>query len=261
VQYKDEEKNADICVLPLTDASMYLNNGEDYALLGMVTHGNFFLVSEEERVYTLENVSSLVGKKIGVVQLAKLPGLTFRYVLEREGIEYVVQEGLEGASVTKVNLINVAPTAVKPNTGFDLFLIPEPLASVKKKTGFHDAGSLQTLYGGEKGYPQAAIVAKRSLIKNNSKFIDEFVENLSSADMWLRNAEVATILNAVNSHLEEGLAPSFSDKNLSREAILGCNVYYTSAESCKTEVNDFISALQTVNPNAAKSFADKFFQR
>ena len=259
VQYEDESKNADICILPLTDASLYLNSGEKYALLGTVTHGNFFFVSETQTEYTTGNLNELIGKKVGVVQLPKLPGLTLRYVLDREGIPYAVKEGLETAEADKVNLINVAPTSVKPNTGFDVFAIPEPLASVKSKTGFYRVGSLQTLYGGEQGYPQAAIVAKQSLIKENKEFIESFTQQLSTVESWLETAEISTILQAVNSHLKEGLTPSFSDKNLSREAINGCNVYFASAKSEKAVVNAYVSALQSVNPNAVKAFADKFF--
>lgn len=259
VQYNDESKNADICILPLTDASLYLSGGDKYALLGTVTHGNFFIVTEGEERYDLDNLSSLVGKKIGVVQLSKLPGLTLRYVLEREEIPYAVQENMESAEEGKVNLVNVPPTSVKPGTGFDAFVIPEPLASVKAKTGFYRAGSLQTLYGGEAGYPQAAIVAKRSLIEKNPAFIEEFLSNISTSATWLESAEISTILQAINSHLEEGLTPSFSDKNLSREAIAGCNVYFAPAKEQKSEINGFISALQTVDSKAVKTLSDTFF--
>lgn len=259
VQYNDESKNADICILPLTDASLYLSSGEKYALLGTVTHGNFFIVSETEESYGVENLFSLIGKKIGVVQLPKLPGLTLRYVLEREGIPYAVQENIESAEEGKVNLVNVPPASVKPGTGFDAFVIPEPLASVKTKTGFYRAGSLQNLYGGEAGYPQAAIVAKRSLIEKNSAFIEEFISNISTAATWLERAEIATILQAVNSHLQQGLAPSFSEQNLSREAISGCNVYFAAAKEQKSEINGFISALQSVDSNAVKTLSDTFF--
>lgn len=259
VQYEDESKNADICILPLTDASLYLNSGEKYALLGTVTHGNFFIVSEREESYTLENLSSLIGKKIGVVQLPKLPGLTLRCVLEREQIPYAVKESVDGAEEGKINLINVAPTSVKGGTAFDAFVIPEPLASVKTKTGFYRAGSLQTLYGGEEGYPQAAIVAKRSLIEKEPAFIEEFISDLSTCKTWLETAEISVILQAVNSHLQEGITPSFSDKNLTREAILGCNVYFADAKTQKTMINSFISALQVVNPNAVKTLSDTFF--
>lgn len=258
VQYKEESKNADICILPLTDASLYLHSGEQYALLGTVTHGNFFLLSNQAENYNEENLSSLVGKKIGVVQLGKLPGLTFRYILQRAGIPYAVKEGTENAETDKVNLINVAPTSIKADVGFDLFLAPEPLVSLKTKTGFFNVGSLQTLYG-EKGYPQAAIVAKQSLISKNPEFINGFISDLEENGEWLKSAELSTVLQAINTHLQEGLSPSFTEKNLSAEVIIGCNVYFASAKEEKMNINGFIAALRTVNENAVKPLLDKFF--
>ena len=258
VQYKEESKNADICILPLTDASLYLHSGEQYALLGTVTHGNFFLLSNQEKYYNEENLSLLIGKKIGVVQLGKLPGLTFRYVLERAGIPYAVKEGTRDVETDKVNLINVAPTSVKANVGFDLFLAPEPLVSLKTKAGFFNVGSLQTLYG-EKGYPQATIVAKQSLISKNPEFINDFISNIEENEQWLKEAEPSAVLQAINSHLQDGITPSFTENNLSVEAIAGCNVYFASAEEEKTKINGFISALRTVNEEAVKPLSDKFF--
>ena len=257
VQYEDESKNADICVLPLTDASLYLGSGEEYRLLGTVTHGNFFLLSEHAQTISMETLSKLIGKTVGVVQLGKLPGLTFRYVLERENVPYAIKEGAQNAETDKVNLVNVPPTSVKAGT-YDFFIAPEPLVSLKVKTGFYRVGSLQTLYG-ENGYPQAAIVAQRSLIKEKPALITDFLSKLDENGEWLQTAELSTVLQVINSHLEEGLTPAFTDKNLSREAILGCNVYFASANDQKTEINGFISALQTVNGSAVKPLAETFF--
>ena len=258
VQYEDESKNADICVLPLTDASLYLGTGEEYRLLGMVTHGNFFLLSEHAQTVSTANLSNLIGKTVGVVQLGKLPGLTLRYVLERENVPYAIQEGAGDAEMDKVNLVNVPPTSIKTGAGFDLFLAPEPLVSLKTKTGFFNAGSLQTFYG-ENGYPQAAVVAKQSLISENPEVINDFIEDLNANGEWLKTAELSVILQAIHSHLDEGLTPAFTDENFSREAIAGCNVYFASASDQKMEINGFISALQSVNENAVKPFADRFF--
>ena len=70
-----ESRNADFCILPLTDASLLLNDGKDYQMLGVLTHGNFFLISETQgTTYTNENLTDLVGKKNRIRTAWKTPG-------------------------------------------------------------------------------------------------------------------------------------------------------------------------------------------
>ena len=257
VQFENESKNADICVLPLTDASLYAQ--EKYALLGVVTHGNFFLLSETDTSYTKDDLFALVGKKVGVVQLGKLPGLTLQAVLRREGVPFALREGLEDCAEDTVNLINILPTAVKKGTGFDLFAMPEPAATVKTKNGFFRVGDLQALYGEENGYPQAAAVVKKSLIAKNGAWVEDFISDLKESAEWLKTAEISKVLSAVNGHLEEGLTPSLTESMLTREAIEGCGVYFTSAIESKTEIALFLENLRGVNANAARALADGFY--
>ena len=40
------DKKADICILPINLASKILNGKDDYKMLGVVTHGNFYLLSK-----------------------------------------------------------------------------------------------------------------------------------------------------------------------------------------------------------------------
>ncbi|MFQ7078778.1 MAG: hypothetical protein ACLRSW_13010 [Christensenellaceae bacterium] len=46
---------------------------------------------------------------------------------------------------------------------------PKPLSFV---------GDLQELYGGEKGYPQAVLVAKKSFIQGNGEWINSFISEM-----------------------------------------------------------------------------------
>ncbi len=85
----DSDKNADICVLPVNAAAKVLGSGERYKLLGTVTHGNLFILSANEEKLTAENLASaLAGKKVGVINLSAVPGLTFKMILKNYGISY-----------------------------------------------------------------------------------------------------------------------------------------------------------------------------
>lgn len=82
------EPRADICVLPVNLAVKLLGDGEKYKMLGTITNGNLFLLSAGKQSVTKENISSLKGKTVGVVNLAQIPGLVFKTVLKDNGLEF-----------------------------------------------------------------------------------------------------------------------------------------------------------------------------
>ncbi len=81
---------ADICVLPVNTAVNILGSGDTYKMLGTLTHGNLYLLSSKyTEPVTRDNLSSLQGKTVGVVNLAAVPGLTFKLILKDNDISYV----------------------------------------------------------------------------------------------------------------------------------------------------------------------------
>ena len=89
VTYSDEANNADLCVLPVNAAAKLLGNGSKYQLLGGVTHGNLFIISSDGTSLTADNLTQkLEGKRVGVVNLSAVPGLTFKMILNKYDIEY-----------------------------------------------------------------------------------------------------------------------------------------------------------------------------
>lgn len=79
---------ADICVLPVNLAVRLLGGGERYKLIGTLTHGNLYLLSKNGTKITSDNLSTLKGKTVGVVNLAAIPGLTFKLILKNNGVDY-----------------------------------------------------------------------------------------------------------------------------------------------------------------------------
>ncbi len=89
VTYNDEANNADLCVMPVNAAAKLLGSGSRYQLLGGVTHGNLFIISSDGTPVTADNLAEkLEGKKVGVVNLSAVPGLTFKMILNKYDIEY-----------------------------------------------------------------------------------------------------------------------------------------------------------------------------
>lgn len=82
------QPEADVCVLPVNLAIKMLGNAKNYKLIGTLTHGNLYLLSKDTAQIDRNNIKNLKGKSVGVVNLAAVPGLTFKLILKNCGIEY-----------------------------------------------------------------------------------------------------------------------------------------------------------------------------
>jgi len=84
-----KSSTADIIVMPLNVAAKTKGKGTSYKLLGTVTHGNLYILSRNNKALTAENIAEqLNGKKVGVMQIANVPGLTTKMVLKKYAISY-----------------------------------------------------------------------------------------------------------------------------------------------------------------------------
>lgn len=255
-----DEKNADVCVMPITAASKLLGNGESYQMLGAVTHGNLYMVAKNaETVYTLETLSLLVGQTVGVLQINEVPGLTFKAVLNKYGISWQeVSEGQE-KSADKVNLVAITGAEAVGVVQADCFVLAEPAASVQRQKGYTIVGDMQALYGGENGYTQAVAVAKTSLTADGA-WAEEFTEKLKTSIEWLKTADGAQIVSAVSAHMEDkGVATSLKAPLLSAEVVARCGVRFAKATECKTTTEEFLRALLAVNDKSAAIPNEAFY--
>ena len=253
-----KDKKADICILPINLASKLIGSGEDYKMLGTITHGNFYFLSTNETVIDKENIANLIGKTIGVMQLANVPGLTLQSVLTRNEIAYtIIQDGNEKQQ-DKVNLmsINKVETA---RTDIDLFLIPSPQADAKAQTtNLKFVGSLGELYG-ENGFPQAIIVAKNSLLKENLTFVKEFISQVENVETYLKEENKGEICSLLHSKIESGLTPVFNENNLTSDSIARSKIKFIASQNSKEAVKAFIQQLKAVNANSVEEFSENFY--
>ena len=259
---------ADLCVMPLNAAVKLLGSGETYQMLGTVTHGNLYLISTDGNTVYDEpsDLSGLIGKKVGTIQIQNVPGLTFKMILDKNDVPYQVIAANAEPAADKVNLIAVAPADITPALGYDAYLIAEPAASAKIKgtastpKPFKLVGDLQKLYGGENGYPQAVLVGKTSFVQQNVQWVNSFLSQMPEAASWLtaETTEISTIVSAVQENLTEGMTPSFNAKNLTKAVISGCGVRFTAASADKAEVLAYLGYL---NESAGLNLtaADEFF--
>lgn len=261
-----ENPEADLCVLPLNAASKLLGTGETYTMLGTVTHGNLYLLSNDATTFESgTDLGRLAGKTVGTIQIDNVPGLTLKLLLGKNGVSYGKSTG-EAIDSEKANLVPIEPAAIG-TLGYDYYLAAEPAASAKVKASknsdkpLHIVADLQKLYGGANGYPQAVLVVKNTFLEANGAWVKSFIADVKDAATWLtaETTEIETIVNAVKSCLTEGLTPSFNQNNLTKDVIGHCGVYFTGAQEGKAEVNAFLAEMIGVSADAAKTVADKFF--
>lgn len=260
-QVTGESPAADFCILPVNAAASKLGTGEVYQMLGTVTNGNMYFLTTEGEALTADNLEALVGKKVGVVQLANVPGLTFRAVLSEKGIDYQVLSGEVEFSEEKVNLqpIQDAATGVTPAGKCDYYLCPEPVASAKIKGTFRRAGSLQKLYGEGNGYPQAVLVAKKSIIQSDLAAVNQLIGYMSDSAQFLAECKATTVVSLLENCYTKGMTPSLNANNLTSTVIAYCSVRFTAAQSCEEQVNTFLATLITVVPGFTSSVEDGFY--
>lgn len=262
-----EEKKADFAILPVNAASKMLGNASSYKMLGVVTNGNLFIMGKA----TAENIdktnlSTLVGKKVGVINLANVPGLTFKAILNQYEIPFanLVEDGEVDAN--KVNLVGLTDgTAVTPSSECDYFVVPEPAATTKQTMTsgkLKICGSLQALYGDGEGYPQAVLVAKNSVIEENLSIVKALVNSFNENAEWLKSQSTTStqIVEAVKGgFLDSEMAPTFNANNLNKKVIENCAISFTKASEIKGDVLEYLQKINGVSNNAWGTPQEDFF--
>lgn len=255
---------ADICILPVNAAVQLAGSGETYSLLGTVTHGNLYMLSAKhpDEQITVSNLKSLVGKTVGCIQLSSFVGNVFKIILEDNDIPYTVVESVSDAKSDSVNLINIADpsTGITPAAEFDYMIGAEPLVTAKTTAApaLKIVGDIQALYG-ENGFPQAVMLAKNSVIEQNSEFIADFISAVEENAEWIASddADMTAIVNAINANYG-GATSSLNANNLNSTVISRCAIEFVSATECRQEITDFIDKLEAVT-GTTLTIADKFF--
>lgn len=249
---------AEVCILPVNLAAKLLGEGDTYKMAGVVTHGNMYFLSADGRQYHRENFSLLIGKTIGVVQLDNVPGLTLKAALNGLGIPY---NDLSAGGEIRNDSVNLRPANPAALTGGDVYMLPSPEADWRAENGgLAFAGSLQELYGGESGYPQAVIVVKNSVLEKNAEWLQNLLERIEVTPEWLQQAKKSEIAEAVSMHLSKGLTPKFTAETLTDGAIARSGIQLQRMDGgAVNEVKDFLQKIVEIDSAKAAIPNDNFY--
>ena len=263
ISANDPADNADVCILPVNLAAKKLGDGSAYQMLGLVTQGNLYFISNKD-VPEVDDLSALQGKTVGLAQIANVPGLTLKAAVKRNGGAW--QELKEGtqAVADKVNLQGLANN--NAITGeLDYYLAAEPFVTMKTASGaFRVVGDLQALYNGEPseqvGYPHAVMVAKRSFIEKNSAWVSGFVEMVDENQNWAKTASVADVYLSIVRHFDDKeRAPVFKMETLTADCISRCGIAFERTKDCYTRVDEFLAELVEIAPQSTNAVASGFY--
>lgn len=255
---KNMEENADICVLPLTVATAKVGNGENYQMVGAVTHGNLYMISKNTDLqYEASNLGSLIGQTVGVLQLGSTPGLIFKSALANNHIPFA-DLSVEN-TVPREDKVNLKPIIIPEGTppaqvlngmigqGVNLFVMAEPAVTALAKGGFATVGNVQTIYG-ENGYTQAVLVAKKSIVNEKSDWLKSFLSDVTESAVWSATADGETLVAAVQSHFEDEKATSsLNAATLGVGVVTRSGVRFEATSVCKAKTEAFLQVAKSID--------------
>ena len=113
---------------------------------------------------------------------------------------------------------------VLQNGSYASSVFPAICCTMSAANGWKVAGDLQAFYG-EGGYPQAVLVAKRSVLEKHPEKAGTLLEKLATARTYLAQTEGTRVYTAITSHFEDkGATPAFLANTLTKEMIDRCGI-------------------------------------
>lgn len=248
-------KTADVAILPVNAASKIL--GDNYKIVATVTNGNLYVVGNKD----INSLSDLRGEVVGVIGQGNVPDLNFRYLLSSNAVDYETSEEEIDEKVAIryfADASNLLPLLKQGHLNFGL--LPEPAVSklLSMATNFNIELNIQSLWEGG-SYPQAVMVAKTSLIDDNTELIESIIDEMINGEEWIKSNTLEAV-TAVNNNIEEGVVPSLQT-TISSTAIENCNIkiYATKEESEKNRIKSYWEKIKTINASAIGNYSDNLF--
>ena len=254
-----QKQTATMAVMPVNAASLLCGKGDAYKMAAVLTHGNLFVIGKGEAA----KLEDLKGSVVEVVNINNVPGLTFMSLLKGANIDYVVGNKEDAPDPGKVTLAgNNGGTDIAVAIKAGHYVVaPEPAVSnVTKKTGAKINTNLQTLWNdedGKSGYPQAVLMVKNDLLRDEA-FMTALYSALEESAEWVKTNGAAAA-TAVGNHFIEGGQTSLNGAALTEAAVTGCNIRVQKSADAKSQVNDYIAKIRTIRENAASVVSDAFF--
>lgn len=230
---------ADIAIIPSTLAASAYNKNLGYTLVGTSTWGNLYLMGAEDAT----SFESLLGKEITTFGKGLTPDLVFRLLLQENNMDPEVDLNLHYLA----SAAEVGPYLLSGKTS--LAILPEPAVSgvLGKSQGKAKVLlDLNRLWADamdvEKGYPQASLVIKNSLIQEHTEMVEAFIAAYMESIQWgLDNPE---LLGDISEELELGPGKGAVIAGIER-----MNIGDFPIEDAREEYKTYYKAIMAFSPD------------
>lgn len=187
-----EAIKSDFAILPANAAANLYNKGKEYKMVGVVTNGNMFFVSNVQNdSFTLETLKGHVLYSIGQ---GSVPAFIMLNLLKNANIPYV--ENSETATEGKVAITYVADgqalmTKIKTATSTVYGNLAEPAVTTFVSKGImYRVADVQELWKTStsaeiKGFAQAVLIAKKSLCDEKPEVVNAVFNAIKASENYV----------------------------------------------------------------------------
>lgn len=224
----------DIAIVPSNVAATAYNKGAGYKIAGTVGWGSFQIISTEKDT-TLDD---LRGKEVYNIGKGLTPDIVTQAVLKDKGFNPT-----NDINFSYLNgVTELAPTIIAGKTNYAV--LPEPaLTQVSLKKEIYTVLDLndewKKLNDSEYGFPQATIIIKEDLIKNDLTFVEKFLKEIEESCNFANENrdELANYSEEIGVSANKAIIPKAMDKaNIKYVAIKDS---YKEYETYYKKLNEF----------------------
>lgn len=245
---KSEAIKSDFAIVPANMASIIYNGGEEYCMVGTVTNGNMYIVSNEaDSDFSLEKMKGHVLYSIGQ---GSIPAFILLNILQKAEIPFEVSETPVAGKVAitycqdgKALMIKMKSASTKVYGN-----LPEPAVTTYVAAGGNRVADLQELWKAATsssitGFAQAVLIAKKSLCENNKEVVTAVYNAMVKNETYVvEHAEEAR-------EALSGLAENIGfNAPLLAQVVRNCNVKMYRASENKDYIITSLEAAHKINP-------------
>ncbi|MGL4773698.1 MAG: ABC transporter substrate-binding protein [Clostridium sp.] len=227
----------DIAIVPSNVASTQYNKKAGYKIAGTVGWGSFYVISSEGE----GDLNTLKGKEVYNIGRGLTPDIIMRTLLKDKGIDPDKDVNFSyvngAAELPPVVLTGKAKYAV----------VPEPalttIASKKQdiKTIVDVNEEWKKAYNSEYGFPQATIIIKESLLKDDKAFVEAFLKEVDGSIKWAyeNKEELSNYCEEIGVSANKAIIPKAMEK---------ANLKFVNIKDSKDEYNNYFKKLNEFDP-------------
>lgn len=240
--------NSDLVIMPVNAGANLIRQGAAYKLVSVAVDGSLYMVGKTENgVLTIDDIK---GKKIACIGKEGVPGLVFRYVMNKNGVELASEDVTPSENQVSVQYVADGPAArvLLANGSVDFAVVGEPAATAfKGPLKLNAEMDMQAEYAKASGattYAQAGLFVKTELAQNKS-FTDALFAALATSKTWINeNPSEVTAFAQANLY-ESAVFPPAS--------IARCKVNAIRLDDAQK--SEIITFLESVMPKDSKGNA------